>query len=50
MFLPVTPHGQVPVTAAGEPVLVEKAPGGVGKHAVVDLGTCLLYTSPSPRD
>lgn len=36
MFLPVTPHGQVPVTAAGEPVLVEKVPGGVGKHAVVD--------------
>ena len=39
MFLPVTPGGLVPVTAAGEPVLVEKVPGGVGKHAVVDLGT-----------
>lgn len=48
MFLPVTPHGQVPVTAAGEPVLVEKVPGGVGKHAVVDLGT--LQACAYPED
>lgn len=39
MFLPVTPGGLVPVTAAGEPVLVEGVPGGVGKQAVVDLGS-----------
>ena len=48
MFLPVTPRGQVPVTAAGEPVLVEKVPGGVGKHAVVDLGT--LQACAYPED
>lgn len=48
MFLPVTPNGQVPVTAVGEPVLVEEVPGGVGKQGVVDLGT--LQAFPCPED
>lgn len=48
MFLPVTPNGQVPVTAVGEPVLVEGVPGGVGKQGVVDLGT--LQAFPCPED
>ncbi|MCZ9296993.1 NAD(+) diphosphatase [Corynebacterium yonathiae] len=46
MFLPVTPGGLVPVTAAGEPVLVEGVPGGVGKQAVVDLGTLQACLCP----
>ncbi|MCZ9307046.1 NUDIX domain-containing protein [Corynebacterium sp. c8Ua_181] len=48
MFLPVTPSGQVPVNAVGEPVLVEGVPGGVGKQGVVDLGT--LQAFPCPED
>lgn len=48
MFLPVTPNGQVPVTAVGEPVLVEGVSGGVGKQGVVDLGT--LQAFPCPED
>ena len=46
MFLPVTPSGQVPVTAVGDPVLVKGVPGGVGKQGVVDLGTLQAFPCP----